>query len=94
MKQRADCLEAMRWTLKMVGFVLAAAWAMIGEHRAFSMLAYVWRRTRDAETGASAASPGSISGLASQGYAFAMRWYLARKQRLSRVRSALFVRIG
>ena len=24
-----------------------------GEHRAFSMLAYVWRRTRDAETSAS-----------------------------------------
>jgi hypothetical protein len=46
MKQRADCLEAMRWTLKMVGFVLAAAWAMIGEHRAFSMLAYVSKRKR------------------------------------------------
>ena len=26
----------------------------LGEHRAFSMLAYVWRRTRDAETSASA----------------------------------------
>jgi hypothetical protein len=28
---------------------------IIGEHRAFSMLAYVWRRTRDAETGAALA---------------------------------------
>jgi hypothetical protein len=27
----------------------------VGEHRAFSMLAYVWRRTRDAETGAAQA---------------------------------------
>jgi hypothetical protein len=32
-----------------------------GEHRAFSMLAYVWRRTRDAETGAAIESVTEIT---------------------------------